>query len=198
MSHVTARSKGLSDRTAGVSVPAMALVFVDRRSALDPIGLSVLGGGLDPMQLVEERARQAYPGVAVIAWEGDAATFQFTYVSRAAEEILGYPVERWTSEPSFWSDQVIVPEDSQEAVAYCALATAGRRDHVFEYRARSASGKILVLRDLVRVILGPKGLAERLRGLMFDVSEERSLTLRPQELRARENPSRDELHACVR
>lgn len=176
----------------------MAHVFVDARSALDPVGVSVLGGGLDAMAVVEERARKAYPGIPVIAWEGDAATFQFTYVSRVAEDLLGYPVERWISEPSFWANHVIVPEDSNEAVAYCALATAGRRDHVFEYRARAASGKILVLRDMVRVILGPKGLAERLRGLMFDVTHERGLGLQPQELRARENPCRDELQACVR
>ena len=34
-----------------------------------------------------------------IVWEIDARTFQFSFVSKKAERLLGYPVERWLHEP---------------------------------------------------------------------------------------------------
>jgi PAS domain-containing protein len=145
------------------------------------------------MSGVESRVRERFPGAAVVVWQGDPATFQFTYVSTSASELLGYPVDRWTRETNFWTECVVVPEDKSEAVAYCALATAGRRDHVFEYRARTAEGLTLVLRDLVRVVLGPKGIPVELRGLMFDVTEQRSAQLSLEQLRDAQYPSRAEL-----
>ena len=62
----------------------------------------------DPMEVVEARASLVLPGRDAIVWEGDAATFQFTYVGEAAERVLGYPVERWR-EPGFWAEVVVLP-----------------------------------------------------------------------------------------
>ena len=106
-----------------------------------------------------------------IVWEGDAQTFQFSFVSKAAEKILGYPAERWY-EPDFWADVVIHPDDRDHAIAYCALATGQGRDHTFEYRARAADGRLVWLRDVVRVVLGDKGIPVSLRGVMIDITSE--------------------------
>lgn len=103
-------------------------------------------------------------------WEGDAQTFQFSFVSDSAERILGYPVSRWTKEPTFWADIVVHPDDRSDAIAFCALATGKCRDHNFVYRALSADGRIVVLHDIVKVILGPKRIARTLRGIMLDVT----------------------------
>lgn len=165
----------------------------DRASVLNATESEVLGDGSDGMEEVERRLLAAYPGASVIAWEGDAATFAFEYVSPAAASLLGHAIERWTSEPAFWAEHVVVEEDQSDAIAYCALATAGRRDHVFEYRARTADGRVRVLRDVVRVIVGAKGIPERLRGLMFDVSAERESELSSAQLRARQAPPIAEL-----
>jgi len=35
-----------------------------------------------------------------IVWEADSS-FRFLFVSRQAERLLGYPVERWLKEPGF-------------------------------------------------------------------------------------------------
>jgi PAS domain-containing protein len=141
-------------------------------SALAERLAEVFGAPDDPMDAVEERARRLLPGHHAIVWEGDAATFQFGYVGRAAETVLGYPTSRWTEEPSFWADVVVHPEDRDTAVAYCALCTGKGQDHDFEYRARTADGRDLRLHDVVRVIKGDKGIATRLRGVMLDVSDE--------------------------
>jgi len=105
-----------------------------------------------------------------IVWEGDAQTFAFSYVSRSAETLLGHPAKRWITEATFWVDAVVHPEDREDAVAYCALATGKCLDHAFVYRARTADGRMVWLADYVQVIRGPRGVAERLRGIMIDVT----------------------------
>ncbi len=126
----------------------------------------VFGSPDDPMEVVEARANLLLPGREAIVWEGDAATFQFTYVGGAAARVLGYPVERWR-EPGFWAEVVVHPDDRADAVAFCAVATGQCRDHDFEYRACTAGGDVVRLHDVVIVLRGARGVAERLRGIML-------------------------------
>jgi PAS domain-containing protein len=104
----------------------------------------VFGMPSDTMPLLEQRAEELL-GDRAIVWEGDAATFQVSYVGRAAEVLLGYPASRWTTEPAFWAETVVHPEDRDDAVAYCALATGQARDHDFVYRAIAADGRVVWL-----------------------------------------------------
>lgn len=131
----------------------------------------VFGSNDDPMHDVAKRAAAMLPEMKTIVWEGDPQTFQFTYVSEPAEELLGYACSRWTTEPTFWADTVVHADDRNDAIAYCALATGQCRDHDFRYRARSADGRTLLLHDVVRVVLGSRGVPERLRGVMIALGE---------------------------
>ncbi|HZT78814.1 MAG TPA: PAS domain S-box protein, partial [Gemmataceae bacterium] len=130
----------------------------------------------------EGRYRDLVDGMDAIVWEADAATWQFTFVSRHAEALLGYPVERWLREPNFWVN-LIHPDDRERAVAACREATEQGRDHTFEYRALAADGRVVWLRDLVYVVRDGAGRASRLRGLMVDISDRKQAE---DELRDRE------------
>lgn len=152
----------------------------------------VFGAPGDPMPDVVARAQAMFPDLAPILWEGDPATFQFSFVSDAAAVLLGHAVSRWTQEADFWTTHVVHPDDKEDAVAYCALATAKCRDHVFEYRAVTAQGQVVWLRDIVRVTVGARGIPVLLRGVMFDVTAEKTVPGSAQ--RHREPvPSRSEL-----
>ncbi len=104
-----------------------------------------------------------------IVWEADAKTFQFTFVSQQAERLLGYPIERWLTEPTFWKDH-IYSDDQERAVALCVAATNEKRDHDFEYRTITADGHVLWLRDIVSVVV-ENNLPAKLRGVMVDITE---------------------------
>jgi PAS domain S-box-containing protein len=104
-----------------------------------------------------------------IVWEADATTFQFSFVSDQAERILGYPVERWLSVPTFWKDH-LHPADREWAVPFCTGAIVEKRDHDLEYRMIAADGRVVWLRDLVTVVL-EDDRPSRLRGVMVDVTE---------------------------
>ena len=107
----------------------------------------------------------------VLLWEADPLTLQFSYVSPAAERLLGYSLERWLSQPTFWED-LLHPDDRERAVAECRKAIADCRDHMFEYRMVAADGRVLWFRDLIRVICDADGDgAIALRGVMLDITD---------------------------
>ena len=108
-----------------------------------------------------------------IVWEGDASTLEFTFVSKQAERLLGYPVERWTTEPDFWRAHMH-PDDRGWAPSYGARATAESRAHEFEYRMLAADGRIVWLRDIVTVVV-EDGTPVKLRGVMIDITEQKKV-----------------------
>jgi len=104
-----------------------------------------------------------------IAWEADAETFRFLYVSARAEQILGYPVARWIEEPSFWVDH-LHPDDRDWCMQFCKESTGQGVPHRFEYRMLAADGKVVWLRGHVRVVV-EDGRPARLRGVMVNITE---------------------------
>src|SRR5207249_519201 len=83
------------------------------------------------------RFRDLVNSVEGIVWEADATTLPFLFVSDQAERVLGYPVERWLSEPTFWKDH-LHPDDREWALLSWVTATGEKRDHDFEYRMIAA------------------------------------------------------------
>lgn len=144
--------------------------------SLAPIVDTVFGSATESMDTLHERAQLVLSDRRAIVWEGDASTFQFSYVSPTAEQILGYPQRRWTDEPTFWGQTVVHPDDRDDAIAYCAMATGKCQDHDFVYRAVRADGSVLWLHDIVKVIPGQRGVPERLRGIMLDITDEITAT----------------------
>ncbi|HKX03506.1 MAG TPA: PAS domain S-box protein [Methylomirabilota bacterium] len=133
-------------------------------------GLKSARDGLE--QRVRERTarfRDLVNSVEGIVWEADAATLQFSFVSDQAERILGHPVERWFSEPTFWKDR-LHPDDREKAVAFRGRASGESRGHEFEYRMIAASGRVVWLRDLVTVA-GDGEHATQLRGVTVDITD---------------------------
>jgi PAS domain S-box-containing protein len=104
-----------------------------------------------------------------IVWEIEAETFRFTFVSKQAERILGYPVSQWHSEPNFWTNH-LYPDDRDWAVAFCADAGRRRVDHQLEYRMLAADGRVVWLSDHVTVNVRDDN-SVCLRGVMVDITE---------------------------
>jgi PAS domain S-box-containing protein len=117
----------------------------------------------------EERFRSLVQGLDAIVWEADTPTLRFSFVSQRAESILGHPVSRWLETPDFFVTR-IHPDDRDRVMEACRGAIAQGRDHELEYRARTADGREVWLRDIVHVISGADGRAAQLRGLTVDLT----------------------------
>src|SRR5262249_39997255 len=66
----------------------------------------------------QHRFRDLVNSVEGIVWEADAQTFAFSFVNEQAERILGYPIERWLNEATFWNDH-LHPDDRDWATDFC-------------------------------------------------------------------------------
>jgi PAS domain S-box-containing protein len=118
----------------------------------------------------DQRRARLLDAIPAIAWSADAQTFRFTYVSPAAETILGYPVERWLNEPTFWTEH-LHPEDRYVA-RLCHNETLAIRNHELIYRFMAADGRTVWLRDYVKVHSVGQVPVE-LFGVMVDITRER-------------------------
>jgi PAS domain S-box-containing protein len=117
----------------------------------------------------EKLYRELVASVSSIVWECDANTIEFSFVSKEAERLLGYPVRRWIKETGFWQGH-IHEDDRQWTIDYCTKATTEKRDHELEYRMIAADGRTVWLRDIVHVVV-ENNEPVKLRGIMTDITE---------------------------
>ncbi|MCI0570411.1 MAG: PAS domain-containing protein [Myxococcaceae bacterium] len=118
--------------------------------------------------LDEERQRneELLDTVPAIVWEKDPDTFRYVFVSRFAEQLLGYPVERWLTEPDFWMKHVH-PQEREWAQRVHRRDTEWPQE--FEYRMLAADGRVVWVRTVVTMVGGGER-PRRLRGVMTDVT----------------------------
>src|SRR5581483_2735859 len=170
----------------GESASRFERKFVRRNGEIVPVEVSVsaIRGGyfqailrdISERKRAEEALHEAHQNYVTlvnsldgIVWEADAHTFAFTFVSAHAERMLGYPLARWTTEPTFWKDH-IHPGDRDWATSFCMDATRAKRAHDFEYRMVAADGRIVWLHDVVTVVV-ENDQPVQLRGVMLDITE---------------------------
>lgn len=106
-----------------------------------------------------------------ILWECDPRLFRFLFISQEAERLLGYPLEQWLSDPTFWPDH-IHPDDREGVLTSCLQAVQEQRNHIIEYRMVAADGRVVWLRDIVTAIVEQEQTV-RLRGVMIDITPEK-------------------------
>lgn len=125
------------------------------------------------LRLSEERYRDLVERIDGIVWEADARTFAFTFVSRHAEALLGYPVQQWLDDPNFWPDH-IHPDDRDATIRFCLDHTASGTAHRFEYRMIGADGRTVWVYDTVTVIR-VDGIPRTLQGVIIDITERKRI-----------------------
>ena len=104
-----------------------------------------------------------------IPWRIDWATARFTYIGPQIERVLGWPQGSWQTVDD-WATR-IHPEDRQKTVDFCVSQSLDGVDHEADYRALTADGDYVWIRDVVHVIRHADGSVDCLVGFMFDISE---------------------------
>ena len=108
-------------------------------------------------------------GINAVVWEADPKTHQFTWVSREAETLLGYPLENWL-EPGFLTNH-LHPSDAEWVIKEQSIVrnTPGSRRQ--DFRVLDEKGSILWVREISNYEISESG-EHRLRGLFLDVTDE--------------------------
>src|SRR5688572_4978091 len=117
----------------------------------------------------EQRYRDLVEQLDAIFWEIDAHTGRFTFVSRGARAILGFPPEQWISDPGFWLTRVHA-QDRAVVRRTWARALESGGEHEFEFRAVHVSGSEIWLHARMRAPSLPAP-TRYMFGVMLDVTE---------------------------
>jgi PAS domain S-box-containing protein len=118
--------------------------------------------------------REIVEEVDAIFWRADAETGRYTFVSRRAEELLGFPASRWLDDPDFWLKSIHA-EDRDFAVAYRRKQVREGLDHESEYRVVANDGRTLWFREAVRLLKHEAGRPSTLYGLMVNISKRKKV-----------------------
>jgi PAS domain S-box-containing protein len=150
---------GIGGVTLMVLFLAIVTSLVDRRFSAQSLEL----------HLSEQRYRQLVDSAQVILWRGGLDSTSFSYINQEAENLLGYPIQKWTRTTAFWMDH-LHPEDRELAVSCCRSVAEGRGSERFEHRMIAADGRVVWLRTSVRLVAG-SGETEELVGVMTDITD---------------------------
>ena len=115
----------------------------------------------------ETSYRRVLGALNIVAWEANAATWQFTYVGPEAEKLLGYPMDSWYGE-DFWVRHVCA-DDRENALDFCLRHSQTDDHYEFEYRMQKADGHIAWIHDVVSVVR-EGGRPALLRGYLIDIT----------------------------
>jgi len=118
-----------------------------------------------------------------IPWKIDWKTMTFAYIGPQIETLLGWSQASWVSAED-WATRMH-PDDREKVVQFCIAQSQNSVDHEADYRALTAAGDYVWIRDVVHVVRDDNGEVDALIGFMFDISErkkteEQLLTLQKQ------------------
>ena len=104
-----------------------------------------------------------------IPWKIDWASATFAYIGPQIEELLGWSPSSWVTVQD-WAERMH-PEDRDRVVNFCISQSQCGVDHEADYRALTAGGGYVWIRDVVHVLRDDQGNVQALVGFMFDITE---------------------------
>jgi PAS domain S-box-containing protein len=109
--------------------------------------------------------------VPAILWQAAADTLAFQAVAGAVQDLSGRPAEYWINTPGYF-EQRIHPEDRAAVMALYRRTVETGGQASAEYRALSAGGEIVWLRETIRVP-APAEEPRTITGVITDVARRR-------------------------
>ena len=132
---------------------------------VSPAASQVMEGQLQPADVIAN--------LEAVTWAVDVASLNFVFVSPRAKQLLGFEVESWARK-SFWSDRIYV-EDRDSVLQSYRRAIDKRESYSGEFRALTADGRVVWLRESARLLADPEGRPQYLIGITVDATERRLL-----------------------
>ena len=117
----------------------------------------------------QERTDEIIGSLDDLVWSVSIPSFQFAYMSPAAEKIYGRPVAEFFDNSNLWLEAVHPDDRERAANSNQTLLETGSKD--LEYRIVRPSGEIRWLRDRARLICDESGNPIRMDGLATDITQ---------------------------
>jgi PAS domain S-box-containing protein len=112
----------------------------------------------------------------VVVWEAEPVTHRLARISRRAEVMFGYPVERWLDDPDFWAS-ILHDEDRALTIKRRQECIRELSHFDLQYRVRAADERIVWVRELGRFKFDRALQTHRMHGIMVNLSQQREAEL---------------------
>jgi PAS domain S-box-containing protein len=123
------------------------------------------------LSLSQQKMEALINSIDGIVWERAADSFQFTFISRQSESILGYPPEAWLADPNFWAEK-LHPQDAAKVSQTVRDLAAKGEPYNCEYRMIARDGGTVWMRES-GVVLAERGKPVALRGILLDITQQK-------------------------
>ncbi len=123
------------------------------------------------LSLSQQKMEALINSIDGIVWERRPDTLQFTFVSRQAETILGFPPSEWLQAPDFW-EKKLHPQDAAKAARASRDAAAKGQPYTHEYRMLAAGGRTAWMRESGTVLM-ENGRPIAVRGILQDITRQK-------------------------
>jgi two-component system, cell cycle sensor histidine kinase and response regulator CckA len=143
-----------------------ALVSIEDLTGLGSIGVPVPSSGPPTVSELDN--------LNAVVWTLDLASTSFLFVTGNATRLLGFPVQHWTSNASFWTHRVHAADREWVTQSYRQAIQRGAA-HSTEFRAVAADGRVLWVRESTQLLGDAQGRPRYLTGITVDVTERRLL-----------------------
>jgi len=124
---------------------------------------------MNPIEPDSEVYRTLLESTRAIPWKIDWATATFAYIGPQIESLLGWAPDSWVTVDD-WASRMH-PDDRERVVNFCISQSQAGVDHEADYRALTADGRYVWIRDVVHVVRDAAGQVQALVGFMFDITE---------------------------
>ena len=117
-----------------------------------------------------ERYQRIIESADAVLWELNLKEEEFEYISPQAEDLFGYPLEKW-NEVDFWQRN-IHPEDKKRVEEERHNIIHSEKDSTIEYRFLTNDGEVIWLRDSVKMKI-EAGEPVAIIGVSADITDEK-------------------------
>jgi len=123
------------------------------------------------LSLSQQKMEALIHSIDGIVWERNPDSFQFTFVSRQCEDILGYPPQTWLEKSNFWEEK-LHPQDAARIIRAGHEMAARGHPYSHEYRMIAADGRNVWIRESGTVLV-EKAKPVAMRGIFQDITRQK-------------------------
>ncbi|WP_052286202.1 hybrid sensor histidine kinase/response regulator [Methanococcoides burtonii] len=124
----------------------------------------------------EQKFRDLTENIAEMIYSANHKTFENTYCNKAVENIFGYSVDEWLSDPCLW-EKSIYPEDVERVFSAYGEMQTSLENRVLEYRIRRKDGELRWVENHVTWLIEKETGVVSISGILHDITDHKNAEL---------------------